>query len=658
MDWMLREQGSRDWRLLPVALTMWAASLGAHLVFDWWGEAAESRAAGMVGGVDADGISAGEAAVHTGAVLVSEDAGAVIASVASQVMLAAVAVLLLMVLGIALRMGTRWSGTVAVCLAVACIGGITAIASNAAAWRDPAAVWARSQGSYTQVRATVAAPVVASDRREYDCQADVRLNGIIMGTDATGGAFVRNGAAVGANVATHADESAGPSETMLHSNAKVRVYAEEPYCVKLNRGAAYRLTGTLEQAEYGRMPLWLLVEGEEPVIRVKGQPWHRAVVERMQQSFFHVTERLSDQGRVLVPGLTMGVLGQDYVSVTTDSTTGAASEPAGEESWTASVNETYANTLEDRFRRSGIMHLMAVSGGHFVLLADMVRRLCMRFLLGRKPSAALIAFAYMLLALLMFPGDSVTRALVMGLLGAAAYGIGRRTQSLSALSWTVIGVLVFDPDMSQSYGFALSSAAVLGIVLFAGVLGGIFVKLLPETIAQMTAMTMAAQMFTLPIQILMEPELPLLSVPANLLVSPFVGFATVTGLMALFCAWCAPWLAGALAWIASLGTLVMERVAMWLGGGEWTALPWPDGVTGALLMLLAECGLAALVVLTARFVRYRLMRDMVLGMGATADSEPGEDRLPGERFGSARRVRMSLWWQETRKLLLPAGDRT
>lgn len=28
-DWILREQGSRDWRMLPIAIVMWAASLGA-----------------------------------------------------------------------------------------------------------------------------------------------------------------------------------------------------------------------------------------------------------------------------------------------------------------------------------------------------------------------------------------------------------------------------------------------------------------------------------------------------------------------------------------------------------------------------------------------------------------------------------------------------
>lgn len=35
----------------------------------------------------------------------------------------------------------------------------------------------------------------------------------------------------------------------------------------------------------------------------------------------------------------------------------------------------HAQTLENQFRQSGIMHLMAVSGGHFVLVAaGLVRR--------------------------------------------------------------------------------------------------------------------------------------------------------------------------------------------------------------------------------------------------------------------------------------------
>ena len=346
----------------------------------------------------------------------------------------------------------------------------------------------------------------------------------------------------------------------------------------------------------------------------------KTFTQAQQEAFFTVTEQLSDQGRVLVPGLTMGVLGQDYI---------------GGETGPMPVNSTYAQTLENQFRQSGIMHLMAVSGGHFVLVAGLVRRLCMWMLLDRRLTALLVSGVYVLLALAMFPSDSVTRAFIMGLIGALTYAMGRRTQALSALCWTVIGVLAVNPDMSASYGFALSSAAVLGIVLFAERLAGAFERAMPHGIAEMMAMTVAAQLFTLPIQVLMEPELPLLSVPANLLVSPFVGLATMAGLMALACAWCEPWLAGVFAWISSWGTLVMERVALWLGGSTMAVIPWKDGVTGAVLIVAVEIGIGMLLVFVSRCLQH--VRRYEAGM-------------PGVRFGSAWHVRLSLWCEETRRL--------
>ena len=102
----------------------------------------------------------------------------------------------------------------------------------------------------------------------------------------------------------------------------------------------------------------------------------------------------------------------------------------------------------------------------------------------------------------------------------------------------------------------------------------------------------------------MEPELPLLSVPANLLVSPFVGLATMAGLMALACAWCEPWLAGVFAWISSWGTLVMERVALWLGGSTMAVIPWKDGVTGAVLIVAVEIGIGMLLVFVSRCLQH------------------------------------------------------
>ena len=103
--------------------------------------------------------------------------------------------------------------------------------------------------------------------------------------------------------------------------------------------------------------------------------------------------------------------------------------------------------------------------------------------MDRRLTAVMIASMYVLLAAAMFPGDSVTRALIMGMMGAASHAMGRRSQALSALCWTVVGVLVVSPGMSTSYGFALSSAAVLGIVLFAGRLSRVLGHVLPHSLA-------------------------------------------------------------------------------------------------------------------------------------------------------------------------------
>lgn len=501
-DRILREQGSRDWRMLPIAIVMWAASLGAHALFAW--RMSDGLGTGQVKADAGAGIDVTIIGMEWPVTRILPITVASCAAVAAMIV-------------VSFRLRIRWTGTLTVCVAVACIGSMAAIASDTIAWHDPASAQARQSSSYHEVMATVTTPVIASDQRTYDCQTDIRLSGITVD-----GADVR-------------------------STVAVRVYADESYCGQLRRGAVYLLTGVLQQARYGRIPLWLLLEGKQPVAQVRAPPWHLAAIAHMQEAFFTVTGQLSDQGRVLVPGLTMGVLGQDYI---------------GGDAGPMPVNSTYAQTLENQFRRSGIMHLMAVSGGHFVLVAGLVRRLCMWMLLDRRLTALLVSGVYALLALAMFPSDSVTRAFIMGLIGALAYAMGRRTQALSALCWTIIGVLAVNPDMSASYGFALSSAAVLGIVLFAGRLAGVFERAMPHSIAEMMAMTVAAQLFTLPIQVLMEPELPLLSVPANLLVSPFVGLATMAGLMALTCAWCTPWLAGVFAWISSWGTLVMERVAL------------------------------------------------------------------------------------------------
>ena len=176
-------------------------------------------------------------------------------------------------------------------------------------------------------------------------------------------------------------------------------------------------------------------------------------------------------------------------------------------------------------------------------------------------------------------------------------------------------------------------AAYMGIVLFAGPLTDWLACMLPRLLSAPLAMTIAAQSLTLPIQVLMDPQLPLASVPANLLVGPVVGFATMAGLVALFISWLMPQCGYVLAWIAGCGTSVMERVAAMVSDNEFATMPWAGGIPGALLMVLVESACATVLILATRWLR--LLRSDGSGDGG------------GQSFRPRLCDRIRIWWSQT-----------
>lgn len=572
-----REQGSRDWRMLPVALTVWAAALGTRWLFaavmepaadGWWTDVG-------IGWVLAAGAFGAAAGVGV---------------------------------GIAVMRGcwrparaTVWMTTMVCCAALtACV---STWCVNAVVWHDPVSVRVRDGPVHAVMQGTVRAPVTVADTFEADCQSEARLTRVTID---------------GVDMVTSVD---------------VRLYASGEQCAALARDARYRFSGHLAENEFGGQRVRLTLDDAHGAQLALAPPLGSRIVAHMQEAFFAATDDLSDQARVLVPGLTIGVLGSERYAARS----GGASE----------IDATYAGQLEERFRRSGIMHLMAVSGGHFVLVAALVRRLYARLLAHRYVVAVTTVGAYLGLSALMFPSDSVTRALIMGCLTAAATAAGRRPQAMSALCWTAGVVIVARPDMAASYGFALSCAAVFGIITCTGAIAARLERFLPAIVAEAVALTVAAQCCTLPVQILMEPAIPLMSVPANLIVSPVVGAATITGLAGLLTAWCCPPVGGALAWVAGWGTKVMECCAMWLGGDDRMTLPWADGVTGAVGVVCAEVAIAVL----ARAVG-RLRAGGTARMRARVD-EPSEPWRPLRN----RYERIGLWINQTPKVFGSWDDR-
>lgn len=418
------------------------------------------------------------------------------------------------------------------------------------------------------VRAQVSTPPLRAEQRQYDCRADGMVQQV-----------------------NHAS-------AWQRSYMRVRIYAAEPSCALLQNGAVIQLRARVEPARYGTQDFWLSATDTDESRIVRQPNFVRRTVARMHQAFFNVCAQLSDQGRVLVPGVTLGILGQDAWYAPS-----SEHESSSQQSSTAMVDESYALALERACATAGIMHLMAVSGSHFALAGTVMRRLCGYVLASRRVRAILSACAYVGLYTLVYPSDAVLRALVAGLLGCAYVWMGRPHHTIGTLCWTVIILIIADPTLATSYGFALSCAAVCGIAIGARPLCERFARILPSPLASALAVTLCAQAAAMPIQMLMNPSIPLWCAPANLLVSWVVDAATICGLVALAVAWLSPTLGSVFATLASFGKSVIERTAITVGNLPHATQPWMQGATGALIMIVCELVIATLIGLTVKAIQ-------------------------------------------------------
>jgi competence protein ComEC len=233
--------------------------------------------------------------------------------------------------------------------------------------------------------------------------------------------------------------------------------------------------------------------------------------------------------------------------------------------------------------------------------------LCRRLRVGLLGSPALATVALLGFVVLARPSPSVLRAAVMGVIGLLALATGSRKAALPALAAAVIVLVLADPDLASTPGFALSVLATGGLLLLAPTWREVLGRRLPGWLADAIAVPAAAQAACGPVVVAISSSLGLLTVPANVLAVPAVAPATVIGVGAALLAPVSMPLAQGVAWLGYLPTawlVVVARVGAGLPGAE---LPWPDGASGALLLAVVTA--AVLLVLPHR----RLRRALIAG---------------------------------------------
>ncbi len=192
--------------------------------------------------------------------------------------------------------------------------------------------------------------------------------------------------------------------------------------------------------------------------------------------------------------------------------------------------------LKQAFRRSGLYHLLAVSGQNVVLLAGGVLGLALLLGIARPVAhvAALVAIAAYVAA--VGPQPSVVRAAVSGAIVSFAWLAGREREGWHALLLGAVVLLAWNPYTLFDAGFQLSFAAVAAIF----VAGGPLVRALegyplPATLRGAVGIAAACGVVTAPILWAQFGAVPLLGILANALVEvavgPLLGLAFATALL-------------------------------------------------------------------------------------------------------------------------------
>lgn len=267
--------------------------------------------------------------------------------------------------------------------------------------------------------------------------------------------------------------------------------------------------------------------------------------------------------------------------------------------------------LTEAMQATGMTHLTAVSGSNIAVVGGMVLGLCVLVGVPRRWRPFIVALAILGFVVLARPEPSVVRAAAMGLIGLIGMSRSRRAAGLPVLSGAIVVVLVIDPWMSRSFGFALSALATLGLLLFTRPWGDAIAARLPPRLGFMgpaIAIPVAAQAMCAPLIVLLQGSVSIVGVVANLVAAPLVAPATIAGVVAAVVSVVADAPAQLVGWLGAVPTLGIARTARVMADVPGGTMPWPDGALGALLLTV----ITALLLLTGRWLgRWVVLRPLV-----------------------------------------------
>jgi competence protein ComEC len=244
---------------------------------------------------------------------------------------------------------------------------------------------------------------------------------------------------------------------------------------------------------------------------------------------------------------------------------------------------------DEAFKKSGLSHLLAVSGTHLVFavlsLVHAFTFLLVRIesIAARCDAARIAAAVGVILALLYadFAGGSGSawRAAWMLSAGLTVRALGRRPSTIRCVAASLFVGAVFDPLVAFDFSFLLSIAATLGLIVIGQPLAGhcerVTIRPLRWFLLSIAA-TVASMVPCAPLLAVMSPDLGLAGLLANVVAAPLGEIVALPLCLSHPLTAPLPVLEKGLALVASGALLVVRAVAHLSAMATWVALPVPQ----------------------------------------------------------------------------------
>ncbi|NMB34584.1 MAG: DNA internalization-related competence protein ComEC/Rec2 [Clostridium sp.] len=188
--------------------------------------------------------------------------------------------------------------------------------------------------------------------------------------------------------------------------------------------------------------------------------------------------------------------------------------------------------MEKAFRRSGLIHIMAISGAHVAFIMIPLVFISRRLRIGKSASNLIIIAGLFAFAFITGLGPSVLRAVIMATVVLGGQIAKREADTYTSIALAAIILLLLNPGNLFSVGFQLSFTATISIVLFhKNIKNFMSFSTIPEPIADILSLTLAAQLGVLPLVASYFNEVSLISILSNLLVVPMLGIIMNLGIL-------------------------------------------------------------------------------------------------------------------------------